>query len=140
MKIRFATALIVAFLATHLYVGFSRGEAYPFSTFPMFSEACDGAYRRAHYEVVGVTAEGRVTGAASPLGTSLALTWIRDAEGDTERLGRVGDLMLAYNRRRSPELELEAVRIVKTTYRIPADPSRHRPRRSDSEILYETRR
>ena len=48
--------------------------------------------------------------------------------------------MLAYNRRRSPELELQAVRITKTTYRIPADPNRHRPAKSESEIIYETRR
>jgi hypothetical protein len=140
MKNTVATALIIAFVAAGLYVGFTGGEAYPFSTFPMYSAARDGALRREHYEVVGVTAEGRVTGAASPLGTSLALHWIGDAEGDPERLRRVGDLMLAYNRRRSPELELEAVRIIKTTYQIPADPSRHRPRKSDSEILYETRR
>ena len=140
MKAGVATALILAFLATNLFVGFSRGEAYPFSTYPMFRTARDGDYRQEHYEVAGVTADGRVTGAASPLGVSLVLRWIRDAEGDPARLRRVGDLMLAYNRRLSPELELRAVRITKTTYRIPADPSRHRPAKSESKVIYETRR
>jgi hypothetical protein len=106
----------------------------------MFSAARDGAYRPERYEIVGVTAAGRLTGAASPLGESLAQGWIEDAEGDPERLRRIGDLMLAYNRRRSPELALEAIRVVKTTYRIPAEPSRDRPIKSDSEIVYETRR
>jgi hypothetical protein len=140
MRTTVATGLIVAFIATGLYVGFTRQEAYPFSTFPMFSAARDGAYRRENYEVFGVSAGGRVTRAASPLGDSLAAAWIRDAGGNPKRLRRVGDLMLAYNRRRSPELELEAVRVVKTTYRIPAEPSRKRPSKSDSEIVYETGR
>ena len=140
MKATVATALIVTFLATNLVVGFSGGEAYPFSTYPMFRTARADDDLREHYEVAGVTADGRVTGAATPLGTSLALRWINDAEGDPERLRRVGDLMLAYNRRRNPELELQAVRITKTTYRIPADPARHRPTKSESEIVYETRR
>jgi hypothetical protein len=136
MKAGVATALIVAFLATNLIVGFTRGEAYPFSTYPMFRTARDGDYRREHFEVVGVTADGRVSHAAAPLGTSLALTWIDHAEGDPERLKRVGALMLAYNRTLSPELDLRAVRITKTTYRIPTDPSRYRPTKSKSEIIY----
>lgn len=140
MKTTVATALIVAFLATNLFVGFSGGEAYPFSTFPMFRSAHNGDDLREHYEVVGVTADGRVTHAATPLGTSLALLWIDDAESDPGRLKSVGDLMLSYNRRLSPDVELRAVRITKTTYRIPSDPSRHRPTKSESEIIYETHR
>ena len=42
MKAGVATALIVAFLATNLFVGLSGGEAYPFSTFPMFRTAHAG--------------------------------------------------------------------------------------------------
>jgi hypothetical protein len=91
--------------------------------------------------MVGLTAEGRVTEKlVSPLGTSLFLHWVEDAESDPEQLDRLGDLILEYNQRRTPELELAAIRITKTAYEIPAYPSRDRPRKTDVEVLYETRR
>jgi hypothetical protein len=140
MRNRAATALIVVFMAAGLYTGFGRHEIYPFSTFPMYSSARADPDRPERYGVVGLTAEGRVTDAVvTPLGSSMFVHWVEDAEGDPERLDRLGDLFLEYNRRRTPELELEGIRITRTTYEIPPYPSRDPPRKAEVEVLYETR-
>lgn len=137
MRNRLATVVIVTFMGAGLYAGLAGRDMYPFSSFPMYSEVRLDPYRVEHYELVGITADRRLAGGmVSPLGTSLLLRWARDAEGDRRRLALLGDLLLSHNRRRRPELE--AVRITKATYTVPAYPSRERPRRSDVEIVFQT--
>ena len=139
MRNRLATVVILTFMGAVLYAGLAGRDVYPFSSFPMYRDVRVDPYRVEHYELVGITADGRLAdGMISPLGTSLLLRWARDAEGDVRRLELLSDLLLNYNRRLRPELELQAVRITKATYTIPAYPSRDRPEKSDVEIVYET--
>jgi hypothetical protein len=139
MTPRIASVVIVAFLGAELYAGFAGRDMYPFSHFPMYSEVRADPYRAEHHEIVGLLPGGGTTrDVAAPLGTALLLAWARDAEGDAPRLERLEDMLLAYNRRRRPNLRLVGIRLTRSTYVLPAHPHPARPRRTGVEILHET--
>jgi hypothetical protein len=138
MKFKAANALIIAFLGVALYAGFAGRDIYPFSSFPMYSAVRADPQRGRYYDLLGVTADGRVTReVTAPLGTAVFVDWVRDGQGDRRRIGRLGRALLSYNRRRTPELV--AIRIVRVTYEISAYPNRDRPRKRRVEVLREVR-
>ena len=140
MRPRLAGVVIVAFLGAEIYAGLAGRDIYPFSDFPMYSELRTDP-QRAHHEILGVRADGGLTrDIAAPLGTALMLEWARDAEGDRARLERLGDMVLSHSRRRRPRLRLVGVRLTRSTYEIPAHPLPPRPRRTEFEVVQETRR
>jgi hypothetical protein len=132
--------MIIAFMGAALYAGFAGREIYPFSSFPMYSTVRAAFYRPEHHYIVGVKADGRVTDdVVGPLGTAVLLQWTRNAQDDPKRLERLGDMLLTYNRRRRPELELVAIRVMRATYEIPPYPRRDRPTKSHVQVIHETR-
>lgn len=134
-----ASTGIAVFLALSLFAGFSYGDLYPFSNFPMYSTARTTPYEPPQYELVGISADGeRTSDLRAPLGTSLFLQWVQDVEEQPERAETLGALLLSYNRRRDPDLDLAKVMILRHDYVIPAYPDPGHPEKLRTEVIYET--
>lgn len=132
------SALLVAFLATYLVIGFTRGSLYPFAGFPMYSGVVTAPYESSHFELVGVTGDGERLGhLEAPLGMAILNVWVERAAEEPELHPEIAAAVLEHNRQLTGR-ELVAVELVRHTTVVPAHPELE-VERLDTEVVHEFR-